>query len=211
MAKLPRLRGGAVTGPLLQLHPIGCGRAGDIQTEPGIAAYDLVVAISQRLWLPLLVKATAISPKLNLASRRGGDIGDVPDQGGSMTVDHAVIAAVCGLQLPLLVRLLIAAGPLLHDAAVAGSPSRIIDAGAAVLVHDVVPGGGGKPAAATPAAGNSERVIERERSGCGPLRPIVLDRCCGVSGNVWRCGPERWVVEAPAIRGQPVGRLVGPG
>src|SRR5712691_5395005 len=128
-----------------------------------------------------------------------------------MTADHTVIAAVRSLQLPLLVGLLIAAGPLLHDTAVAGTPSRIIDAGTAVLVHDVVPGGGGKPAAATPAAGNSERVIERERSGCGPLRPIVLDRCCGVSGNVWRCGPETRVVEAPAIGIQSVRRLVGPG
>ena len=144
--------------------------------------------------------AAAITPKLDQGSRRGGYIRNIPHKGWRIAIDDAVIATVSGLQLPLLVILLIAACPLLDGGAVRRSPTGSVHARAAVLVDDVVPGRGGKPAAAAPAAGNSERVIERERSGCGPLRPIVLDRCCGVSGNVWRCGPERGVVEAPAIR-----------
>ena len=60
----------------------------------------------------------------------------------------AVVAAVGGLELPLLVELLVAARPLDHQRAVGRSPGAVVDALAVALVDEVVPGGRRDSAAA---------------------------------------------------------------
>src|SRR5579859_397083 len=132
----------ALALPLRHLRAVA-GRAGVVQAKATGKVYKVPEAIAQRDGLPFLVGiAAAVGPQ-PYAIAVGGRSLVVPDQAGSVTVEDGIVAAARRRsELPLLVVLLIAAGPLLQERAVAGPPTAGVHAEPAGLVDHLIPGVG---------------------------------------------------------------------
>src|SRR5581483_1285461 len=67
-----RLRGGPVAAPLLELHVVGGGGGGHVQTFGAVARDQVIRAARLRHRLELLVRGAAARPELELGAVGGG-------------------------------------------------------------------------------------------------------------------------------------------
>src|SRR5579859_5054225 len=163
----------ALALPLRHLRAV-TGRAGVIQTKATCKVYKTPEAIAQRLWLPFLVLiSAAIAPKLDSVAVRCRTGGVVPNQSARIAVENRVITARGGRpELPLLVGLLVAAGPLLQVSAVARAPPAGVHTEPAGLVDHLIPGVG---IDRTPAAASTTPVRD------GEVREVNVTRLRGLA------------------------------